>query len=197
VFTVRLETADRPALRAHLLELGAEDRYLRFGHSVTDIRIEQYVDHIDFAHDAVFGVNTETRHFDGIVHLALDGMHAELGVSVLPPYRGRGIGTALVSRAAIHARNRGIELLFMQCLSHNCAIMRIAANLGMQVVTAGPESEGSMQLPSASPLSILRELVTDRMALCDAALRERLFSRTAAVHTAQESSASPQPRIRA
>ena len=184
MFTVRLEASDRPALRAHFLALGSEDRRLRFGYIARDTSIERYVNDIDFNRDAVFGVQSELGdglQFEGITHLALDKNHAEIGVSVLEHARGRGIGSALVSRAAVHARNRGIEVLFMQCLSENGAIMRIARTLGMKVVTEGSDSEASMALPAANAASIMREAVTDQIALCDAALREALLLRTSRV----------------
>jgi len=157
MFTAKLDVSDRVAIRAHFLALSARDRYLRFGYIVKDAAIERYVDSIDFDRDAVFGVNTDSRNFEGIAHLALDGKHAELGVSVLPLYRGRGIGSALVSRAAVHARNRDIEVLFMQCMSENRAIIRIANSLGMQVVTLGPDSEATLSLPEAGSLSCQRK----------------------------------------
>ena len=179
MFTVRLASSDRPALRAHFLALGAEDRRLRFGFAARDSSIERYVEEIKFNRDAVFGINStlgDDRRFDGITHLALEDHHAEIGVSVLAHARGRGIGSALVSRAAVHARNRGIQVLFMQCLSENRAIMRIARALGMHVVTQGIDSEASLALPAANAFSIMRELVADRMALCDAALKESVFA---------------------
>jgi len=71
-------------------------------------------------------------------------------------------------------------VLFMQCLSENRAIMRIAASIGMRVVTLGPDSEASMSLPSANPPGIVRELMDDSIALCDAALRETLLRHAAA-----------------
>ncbi len=175
MFTVRLEPADRPALRVHLLALGSDDRRLRFGFIARDTSIDLYVKDIDFERDAVFGVRGEDRSFDGITHLALEKHHAEIGVSVLEHARSRGIGSALVSRAAVHARNRGVQILFMQCLSENGAIMRIARALGMKVVAEGNESEASLALPAADAFSIMREMVVDQIALCDAALKETLF----------------------
>jgi GNAT superfamily N-acetyltransferase len=156
MFTVRLEESDRPALLAHFLALDGEGRLLRFGSAVADASVERYVAGIDFEQDAVFGVNTECRHFEGIAHLALHHNHAELGVSVLPHSRRCGIGTALVSRAAVHARNRHIEVLFMQCLSENCAVMRIATTLGMRIVTEGPDSQASLTLSPANLLNLGR-----------------------------------------
>lgn len=179
-FTIRLDELDRRALRKHFLALAGEDRRLRFGFIASDAVIERYVDDINFSRDAVFGVNVESRSFEGIAHLALDKPHAELGLSVLHHYRKRGIGTALVSRAMVHARNRQIKVLFMQCLSENRAMMRIAQSLGMRVVTHGPESEARMNLPSADTLSILSEWVDDHVALHDAALRKASLLHTAA-----------------
>jgi len=173
MFTVRLEPSDRGALLAHFLALGIEDRRLRFGFIARDTSIERYVKDIDFDRDAVFGVQSSLgtgRQFDGITHLALGRKDAEIGVSVLEHARGKGIGSALVSRAAVHARNRGIEVLFMQCLTENGAMKRIARAIGMKVVTVGNDSEASLSLPAANVFSIAREKITDQIALCDAAL---------------------------
>ena len=182
MFTVRLRETDRPALRMHFLALDAKDRAVRFGIIVGDAGIERYVEHIDFSRDAVFGVNAETRNFEGVAHLVPDRKHAELGLSVLPHYRGRGIGSALISRAAVHARNRQINLMFMQCLSENRAIIHIASALGMRVLTQSPDSEARMDLPPADPLSILSEMMDDGVALCDAVLRKTLLRHAPAAH---------------
>lgn len=184
MFTVRLAASDRPALLAHFLALGSEDRRLRFGFPARDSTIERYVNNMDFERDAVFGVQGDARHLDGVTHLALIEPHAEIGVSVLEHARGRGIGSALVSRAAVHARNRGIRMLFMQCLSENRAIMRIARSLGMQVVTEGHESEASLALPAATPISIWREALADQIALCDAALKHTSSRNGGGAHAA-------------
>ena len=170
------------ALPIYFLSLGTEDRRLRFGFTARDATIERYVSDIDFSRDAAFGVRGKGMQFDGITHLALENNHAEIGVSVLEPARGRGVGSALVARAAMHARNRGIKVLFMQCLSENGAIMHIARSLGMKVVTEGPDSEARLSLPAASPHSILRELLVDQIALCDATLGDALLK--AEIHKA-------------
>ena len=164
--TLRLEAADRAALLAHFLALGSEDRRLRFGFIARDNTIERYVKDIDFTRDAVFGVRSKGRRFDGVMHLALNRQHAEIGVSVLERSRGRGIGSALVASAITHARNRGIDVLFMQCLSENCAIMHIANRLGMKVVTEGAESHASLSLK-----------IADQVALCDAVLRDAVLGK--------------------
>ncbi len=163
---LRLEADDRAAMLTHFLALGSEDRRLRFGFIARDTTIERYVKDIDFTRDAVFGVRNKDRRFEGVMHLALNRQHAEIGVSVLERSRARGIGSALVARAITHARNRGIDVLFMQCLSENCAIRHIAARLGMHVVTEGVESKASLLLPAA-----------DQVALCDALLRDAVLGK--------------------
>jgi GNAT superfamily N-acetyltransferase len=90
--------------------------------------------------------------------------------------RRRGIGTALISRAALHARNQGIPLLFMQCLRENHAIIRIARALGMRVVAHGPECEASLPLRRGNPATFARELWEDGIALCDYSLRAHFLS---------------------
>lgn len=178
--TTRLEETNRPALRAHLLSLGSEDRHLRFGFAARDATIERYVADIDFKRDAVFGVRGvpgKGKTFDGIIHLALENNHAEIGLSVLKPSRGCGIGKALVARAATYARNHGIKVLFMQCLTANRAIMHIAHALGMKVVVDGTQSEANLVLPAGDAMSVLRELEEDQIALCDAVLGDSMLSR--------------------
>lgn len=173
MFTVRLTKNDRPAMRTHLLALDLEERQMRFGFAARDSSIERYVSDIDFERDAVFGVRQSTgraRVYDGIVHLALGWHHAEIGVTVLASARGCGIGTALVSRAAAHSRKCGIETLFMQSLSTNCGIVRIAKSLGMSVVTAEADSTDILPLQPMPPKTLKRAEDIECIALYDAAL---------------------------
>src|SRR5512139_2232739 len=116
IVTRELTRLEREKLVTHLLALGAEDRRLRFGMRVSDDTIREYVERIDFARDALFGVFDDELNLAGAAHLARADEHAELGVSVLPAHRGRGIGSALLERAHMHARNWGIPMLFMHCL---------------------------------------------------------------------------------
>ncbi len=173
MFTARLDASNRPALLAHFLALNREDRRMRFGFIARDTSVERYVKDIDFEQDAVFGVQSgETgRQFDGIAHLAFARHHVEIGVSVLEQARGQGIGSALVSRAVVHARNLGIEKLFMHGLSENDVVMRIARSLGISVVTIGCDSEASLAFPATGARSALRETAANAITLYDAELR--------------------------
>jgi ribosomal protein S18 acetylase RimI-like enzyme len=75
---------------------------------------------------------------------------AEFGVSVLPESRGRGLGRRLFETAALHARNRGIDTLFIHALSENRPMLRIATAAGAIVERDGGESAAYLRLPPDS-----------------------------------------------
>jgi len=186
----RLHEHARNELLVHFLALSSEDRRLRFGSSLSAEGIEAYVRRIDFDRDAAFGVHDDSLRLVGVAHLGLLDDHAELGLSVLPEHRGRGLGSALFERGAAHARNRFVPTLFMHCLRENAAIVHIARRFGMRIVVDYGEADAHIELPPASAGSIADEFVTDRLALYDYALK----SHTAAwkgVATALEGAGGP------
>jgi RimJ/RimL family protein N-acetyltransferase len=148
----RLNESARASLAAHFLELPARDRYLRFATSVTPEIIARYVDGIDFERDAVFAVRPapvgdEGRaELAGVVHTAFPDDVAELGISVLPKYRGHGLASALAERAIAYARSRGMRALAMQLLPENAPMLRIARKLGMTIVDRGAELFARLEL---------------------------------------------------
>ena len=170
----RLNEGTRDMLTAHFLALPADDRRLRFGASLSTQAIAGYVDRIDFDRDAVFGVFDDDLTLIGVAHTAFAEDFAELGISVLPTHRGRGVGSALFARAADHVRNRSISNLFMHCLAENAAIMHIARQHGMSIVAAAGDVDAHLALSPASPASITGEFLTERVALYDYALKAHI-----------------------
>jgi len=167
----RVEESAREKLVAHFVALPDEDRRLRFGASLSTESVERYVLRLDFDRDVVFGVFDDDLSLVGAAHVAFGEGCAELGLSVLPGQRGRGVGSALFARAAAHARNRSISNLYMHCLSENAAIMHIARKSGMTIVSASGDADAHLTLSPANPVSITGEYLTDRLALYDYALR--------------------------
>jgi hypothetical protein len=55
VLVAQLGAGHRRRIAAHLLALSATDRRLRFGHSISDTSISDYVRRIRFVRDAAFG----------------------------------------------------------------------------------------------------------------------------------------------
>ena len=148
----RLNESARASLALHFLELPARDRYQRFATAVTPHTIARYVDGIDFDRDAVFAVRPtpvggECRGaLAGVVHAAFPDDVAELGISVLPMYRGQGLASALVERAIAYAHRRGMRALAMQLLRENAPMLRIARKLGMTIVDRGAELFARLEL---------------------------------------------------
>jgi len=174
IATRELSRLEREALERHLLSLDDEDRRLRFGVALPDQAIHDYVSRIDFERNAAFGVFDDSLQLVAAAHLARCDSHAELGVSVLPAWRGRGAGAALLARSHTHARNWGIRALFMHCLSENGAMMHLARKQGMRIVTERGESDAWLELPPADASSYVDQLLAERVGLFDFALKRQL-----------------------
>src|SRR5256886_2464735 len=138
----RLTEAARPKLLEHFLRLDTEDIRLRFGLPLGSDAIAAYVQGIDFDTDAVFGVYEDELGLAAAAHYAFGADGAELGISVLPGHRSRGIGSALFARAVEHARNRFVTRMYMHCLSENAAMLHIARKSGMTVCIDTGEAQG-------------------------------------------------------
>lgn len=139
----------RPRILAHLTALPERDRYLRFGCPTSDAQIARYTDLIDFDQDEVFGVFNRRLELIAMAHLASlpKSSQAEFGVSVLPHYRGRGLGSRLFDHAVLHARNRGIDALLIHALTENTAMLRIARQAGASVERDGGDALARLRLP--------------------------------------------------
>ncbi|MEO6281168.1 GNAT family N-acetyltransferase [Roseateles sp.] len=142
----------------HLLAMEPGDRYLRFGYPASDEQIHKYALGIDFTRDEVLGIFNRRLQLVALAHLAYGQpvpgdptrTMAEFGVSVLPESRGRGLGRRLFETAALHARNRGIDTLFIHALSENRPMLRIATAAGAIVERDGGESAAYLRLPPDS-----------------------------------------------
>jgi RimJ/RimL family protein N-acetyltransferase len=175
-----LHAGHRNMVLKHFLSLSPEDRHWRFGSTTSDAVITRYVQDLNFERDALFGIFNEALDLIGIAHLAYlpatDGKHraAEFGVSVLPGERYRGLGAALLKRAAIHARNTQLNTLFVHCLANNKAMMHLAQKLGMQVEFSYGDADAYLTLPPANVQSILSEATQEHIADLDYALKANL-----------------------
>jgi GNAT superfamily N-acetyltransferase len=167
----RLAESATPKLLEHFLRLDANDIRLRFGAPLGPDGIAVYVQGIDFDTDAVFGVYEDELGLAAAAHVAFGADGAELGVSVLPGHRARGIGSALFARAIDHARNRFVTRMYMHCLSENAAMMHIARKSGMKICIDTGEAEAFLKLAPADQASLSGELMGQRLALFDYALK--------------------------
>ena len=171
----------RERIVAHLLALDERSRYLRFGYPATDGQIRPLRRH------ARFRARRGVRHLQSPPRTDRHGAPgpprrrtiaqpsaatSEFGVSVLPQARRRGFGRRLFEHAMLHARNRGVETMFIHALSENTAMLKIARDAGAMVQREGSESDAWLELPPDSLASHLDELLGDRAAELDYRLKE-------------------------
>lgn len=180
-----LSERDRRRILRHFLALDNSDRLLRFGSILRDEQVTAYVDKIDFTHDIVFGVVNNMFQVVGVAHLAFMPAEstlqrpgattkervAEFGVSVSKSARGKGVGSRLFERAAIHCRNTDIDTLYMQCLSSNKTMMHLARKAGMEIKRDHSETDAYLHLPPPSSASVLQEAFEEQFATLDYAVK--------------------------
>jgi ribosomal protein S18 acetylase RimI-like enzyme len=174
-----LSTRHRDRILAHLLALSEGDRYLRFGYAAGDEQIARYVAGLDFERDEVFGVYNRKLDLIALAHLAYPAADspvpgaAEFGGSVAAQARGRGYGARLFEHAMLHARNRGLDTLFIHALSENTAMLRIARKAGARVERAGSETDAFLKLPHDTLASKVEQWVGDGAAELDYRLKQQ------------------------
>ncbi|TAK76473.1 MAG: N-acetyltransferase [Aquabacterium sp.] len=152
----KLGERHRRRIERHLLQLGPEDRRLRFGVATTNDQIRLYVHSLDFERDELFGVFDRRLHLVAVAHLAYSASPqradrpaiVEFGVSVLERARRRGLGDRLFSHAVLRARNRHTDSLFIHALTENGAMLKIAARNGALLEYSGPDAMAWLRLPS-------------------------------------------------
>ncbi len=166
----------RDRIAQHLLSLNAGDRYLRFGYMAQDEQIQRYVDGMNFDRDDIFGIYNRKLELLAVAHLAYAEAHgyelcAEFGVSVLPAARGRRYGARLFERAAMHASNEGVRMMFIHALSENSAMLKIARNAGARIQRDGTETEAYLALPVSTLDSHMTEMLEEQVAQTDYRLK--------------------------
>jgi GNAT superfamily N-acetyltransferase len=96
---------------------------------------------------------------------------AEFGISVVPRARRRGLGLALLQRAAMHAANRGATQLVMTYLPGNTALAQLAARAGMDFIQDQVDPRAYLALPPASASTLMEETFGELLAAIDLGFR--------------------------
>lgn len=160
----RLWPVERAALAAHLLRLDACDRRLRFCVPVGDRAIQRYVHEIDWLRSDVLGcfVAGELRGAAELIRDPAPGpAGAEASVSVERACRGMGLGSALMGRLLLAARNRLVHRVDMLCLAENALMRRIARQHGSVILTEDGQVAGRIVLSPPTPASVLAEATAE------------------------------------
>jgi GNAT superfamily N-acetyltransferase len=159
--------------REHLLRLDAESRRNRFGGSVSDEFLRNYVD-LSFGLDAVL----HGFFIDGVMRGAAElrplgppfAKEAEAAFSIERTWQSHGVGSALLERTLLVARNRGIASLHMACLAENRRMQQLARKFDAELSFDFGSVIGEVEQPSPTPLSLMREFVADSTGFATAVL---------------------------
>ena len=72
-----------------------------------------------------------------------------------------GIGSALLERSLLAARNRGVKLLHVCCLVENQRMQQLARKFEAELSFDFGTVIGKVENPHPTPLSVMQELVVD------------------------------------
>lgn len=169
--------------RDHLLRLDRDSRHRRFGGGVSDAYIRNYVDTTIWLDAIVHGFfvggqlrgAAELRPFGGRL-----ARQAEAAFSVEDRWQSYGVGSALLERTLLTARNRGIAHLQMACLADNHRMQQLARKFDAALTFDFGEVVAAVEAPHPTPLSLVREMVSDGQGFATAILeaQTRLFKST-------------------
>jgi GNAT superfamily N-acetyltransferase len=160
----KLWPIERAQLRVHFLRLGSASRQMRFGHAVSDRYVEDYCGTFHGFATLVYGafVAGELR-AAAELHVVPDiwPLEAELALSVEDAWQDLGLGTELMSRILLAARNRGVGKLTMTCLSENRRMRRIAQKHHARLTLYPDQIDGHIDPSIPDHLSLLNEWIDD------------------------------------
>jgi GNAT superfamily N-acetyltransferase len=149
---------------AHLLRLDPQSRRSRFGGVVTDEFLRRYA-------DLTLGINVVMHGFfvSGMLRGAAElrpvgptlAREAEAALSIEQPWQSHGVGSHLLERTLLAARNRGITFLHMACLADNKRMQQLARKFDAELSFDFGSVVGEVLAPRPTPLSLMREIIAD------------------------------------
>lgn len=170
----KLWAGEAEIFRDHLLRLDAESRRFRFGSAVSADFIERYADRAFRTGAIVHGCFV-----DGVLRAAaelypmgdvLPG-DAEAAFSVETDFQNHGLGTVLLERVILAARNRGIRHLYLNCLAQNRRMQQIARKFDAELTFDTDEVVAELTAPFPTAMSLAREAADDALGVAGAVLQ--------------------------
>jgi GNAT superfamily N-acetyltransferase len=169
--------------RDHMLRLDPNSRHSRFAGGVSDEFISKYAEMSNTLDAVVYGF-----FLDGVMHGAAElrplggnlPRQAEAAISVEKSWQSHGVGSALLRHILLAARNRGIRLLHMACLAENQRMQQLARKFDAELSFDFGNVVGEVESSRPTPLSLMRELMTDSHGFATAMLdlQTRMFRPT-------------------
>jgi GNAT superfamily N-acetyltransferase len=176
----KLWVGETDAYRDHLLRLDPDSRHTRFSGAVSDAVIARHA-----ATAAEVGVVVHGFFVDGTLRGAAElrrigplfSREAEAAFSIEQPWQSHGVGTALLERTLLSARNRAIKSLHMHCLADNRRMQQLARKFEADLSFDFGSVIGEVDPPRFTALSLMREWMADGQGIATAVLdmQERLL----------------------
>jgi GNAT superfamily N-acetyltransferase len=169
----KLWTGETDIYRDHLLRLDLVSRRNRFGGGVSDEFIRNYVALANGLDAVIHGFFVDGT-LRGTAELRPLGpafaREAEAALSIEQPWQSHGVGTALLDRTLLAARNRRFKLLHMACLADNRRMQQLARKFDAELSFDFGSVVGEVAAPHPTPLSVMREFVADSTGFATALL---------------------------
>jgi GNAT superfamily N-acetyltransferase len=160
----KLWISEVDAYRHHLLRLDADSRRSRFAGIVSDEFVRHYA-------ELAFGIDAVIHGFflDGTLRGAGElrqfgaplAREAEAAFSIELRWQSHGVGSALLERTLLAARNRGIKFLHMACLTDNKRMQQLARKFDAELSFDFGGVVGEVAPSRPTPLSLVREWLAD------------------------------------
>jgi len=167
----KLWIGETDAYRDHLLRLDRDSRYRRFSGAVSD---EVIARHAATANE--IGVVVHGFFIDGTLRGAAElrptgplfQHEAEAAFSIEQPWQSHGVGTELLERTLLSARNRGITSLHMICLLDNQRMQQLARKFEADLKFDFGSVVGEVDPRRFTALSLMREVLADNHGIATA-----------------------------
>jgi RimJ/RimL family protein N-acetyltransferase len=165
----QVQPDDAQALARAYANLGEESRYRRFFTVMPELpeatlKAAVEVDHAD--HEALVAVPLLSTKIVGecrFIRLPDQPDTAEVGVTVVDAWQGRGLGSALLARLSERALESGIEYFTAEVLAENRTMLTLLPSLGeVETESHGPVTTARVELaePPRQPVPDFLDLLT-------------------------------------
>jgi len=172
----KLWVTETEAYRDHLLRLDRDSRYRRFSGTVSDDTVARHAATANELGTVVHGFFVDGL-LRGAAELRRVGSplrhEGEAAFSIEQPWQSHGVGTVLLERTLLSARNRGIKSLHMHCLAENERMQQLARKFDAELSFDFGSVVGEVDPPRSTPLSLMREMMADGNDLANAILEEQ------------------------
>jgi GNAT superfamily N-acetyltransferase len=160
----KLWAGETDAYRDHLLRLDPDSRYRRFSGGVSNDFIARHAATANEIGVVVHGFFVDGT-LRGAAELRRNGSlfthEAEAAFSIEQAWQSHGVGTELLERTLLSARNRGIQLLRMDCLADNRRMQQLARKFDADLKFDFGSVIGEVDPPRSTLLSLMREVSAD------------------------------------